>query len=205
MEILIKKPKIFLTADTHFGHRKIIGYCQRPFASVHDHDEALIANWNSRVKPKDTVYHLGDFAFLWYREKLSTYASRLQGHIIFIFGNHDRGKMEEYQQAFDKCYGHRHQRPVVDVKIDKEVYIMSHEPLLTWTGRAHQRVSFFGHVHSGPKKRFLCQQNSYDIGVDRNEFTPILLEDAVAKARSPEGKFNFLDVHDEATGKWRTC
>ena len=52
---------IFLTSDTHFNNDNIIKYCNRPFFNHKDMNEALIANWNSVVKPEDTVYHLGDF------------------------------------------------------------------------------------------------------------------------------------------------
>ncbi len=51
----------WFTADTHFGHTNVIRYCARPFDSVQAMDETLIENWNQVVRPKDTVYHLGDF------------------------------------------------------------------------------------------------------------------------------------------------
>ncbi len=54
---------IFFTSDTHFGHKDIIDYYKRPYASVEEMDAALEKNWNETVKPNDKVYHLGDFAF----------------------------------------------------------------------------------------------------------------------------------------------
>jgi calcineurin-like phosphoesterase family protein len=78
----------FFTADTHFGHGNIIRYCNRPFACVEEMDAALIARWNRRVGPADTVYHLGDFALgpkaLW-----PAYRRQLNGTIVFILGNPD--------------------------------------------------------------------------------------------------------------------
>ena len=60
--MLKRSDKIFFTADTHWGHRNIIRYCQRPFADVEEMNEALITNWNSTVGKDDIVFHLGDFA-----------------------------------------------------------------------------------------------------------------------------------------------
>ena len=38
--------KIWFTSDTHFFHDKIVEYSQRPFASVEEMNEELIARWN---------------------------------------------------------------------------------------------------------------------------------------------------------------
>ncbi len=38
---------VFFTSDTHFGHANIIGYCRRPFGSVQEMDDAMVANADS--------------------------------------------------------------------------------------------------------------------------------------------------------------
>lgn len=45
----------YFTADAHFGHENVIRFCSRPYATAAEMDEALIENWNSRVKGNDTV------------------------------------------------------------------------------------------------------------------------------------------------------
>ena len=54
---------IFFTSDLHFSHANIIKYCQRPFDSVAEMNDALIENWNARVQHDDIVYVLGDMFF----------------------------------------------------------------------------------------------------------------------------------------------
>ena len=41
--------KVFFTSDTHFKHANIIKFCERPFGSIEEMNEALIANWNRVV------------------------------------------------------------------------------------------------------------------------------------------------------------
>jgi len=79
----------WFTSDTHFGHRNIIRYCDRPFTDVNHMNEVLIRNWNERVAPDDTVYHLGDVALgPW--EEWNGILTRLNGLKVLVIGNHDR-------------------------------------------------------------------------------------------------------------------
>ena len=77
--------KHFIISDTHFNHKNIIRYCDRPFSSVGEMNECLIHNWNSVVSPGDNVWHLGDMGF----GDLTEFRHRLNGHIHLIQGNHD--------------------------------------------------------------------------------------------------------------------
>ena len=41
--------KIWFIADSHFSHKNVIDYCNRPFCSVEEMNSALIYNWNKIV------------------------------------------------------------------------------------------------------------------------------------------------------------
>lgn len=78
----------YFTSDTHYFHKNIIEYCNRPFNTVEDMNEYLIEQHNARVKPEDTLYHLGDFCFGGV-QKWNSILDRLQGKIVLVKGNHD--------------------------------------------------------------------------------------------------------------------
>lgn len=86
--------RYWFTSDTHFNHYNIINYCDRPFKSAEHMDREIIRKWNERVKPDDTVFHLGDFMFggsvsAGTKKKPREYLKQLNGKIIHIRGNHD--------------------------------------------------------------------------------------------------------------------
>lgn len=80
----------WFTADTHFGHARIIELCNRPFSSVEEMNEKLVDNWNGRVSDEDDVYILGDLALGKLVDSLE-YVKLLKGrHKYLIPGNHDK-------------------------------------------------------------------------------------------------------------------
>jgi calcineurin-like phosphoesterase family protein len=73
-------------ADLHLGHTNMA--TRRGFATVEEHDEHIIASWNSVVDKRDVTYILGDVTM----EKKASYAllDRLNGVKHVVLGNHDR-------------------------------------------------------------------------------------------------------------------
>ncbi len=61
-------------------------------------DNALIDNFNSRVKPGDTAYIIGDFAFADH----DPYLSKMNGDLHLVLGNHDHSKSGECCKALEK-------------------------------------------------------------------------------------------------------
>jgi|ERR1035437_3632685 calcineurin-like phosphoesterase family protein len=190
-----------LRIPTNFGHTNIIKYVHRPFSSSQEMDEALISNWNSVVKPGDTVFHLGDFALpdkklypseidqLDYTKKV---IESLNGNITIIFGSHDKHAYFHKKLFF----GYFSKNTIAEYKVDGVDLILSHCGMLAWERRTHHSIHFFGHVHSGPLHPFPCQNNSCDVGIDAWNFFPVSLEAALERARSSEGKLNLFDKYD---------
>jgi calcineurin-like phosphoesterase family protein len=96
----------FFTSDTHFGHKNIIKYSNRPFKDVDDMNWQIVNNWNKTVSPDDVVYHLGDVALGPWTE-WDNILTRLNGYKILVVGNHDRifkGEKKGMQDRFATLY-----------------------------------------------------------------------------------------------------
>lgn len=169
---------LFFTSDTHFGHKNVIKFCNRPFSNVEEMNETLIKNWNDTVGPEDTIFHLGDFAFggsqLW-----NDTLKRLNGHKILIIGNHDDKNLRQgYMQYFDSVLYQ------VKLLIEKRTVYLNHYPFLCYSGSYRTEETavwqLFGHLHSSLNSVGLdstrlqyCFPYQYDVGVDNNNFTPV--------------------------------
>jgi calcineurin-like phosphoesterase family protein len=81
----------WLISDTHFNHKKVQEYCNRPDGW----QELIISNWNKVIKKNDVVLHLGDFAF-GNKAGLYSITKQLNGIIFMIKGNHDRHSISWY-------------------------------------------------------------------------------------------------------------
>jgi calcineurin-like phosphoesterase family protein len=92
---------VWFSSDQHFGHESIINFCDRPFKTVEEMNEALIANWNKAVKPEDLCIFVGDVFFKCNTEQIKNILSRLNGNRkILVFGNHDRDRRRMMNLGF---------------------------------------------------------------------------------------------------------
>jgi calcineurin-like phosphoesterase family protein len=173
---------IWFTADTHFGHKNVIRYCERPFTSIQEMDEALIENWNNNVKPKDTIYHMGDF-ILAGQEKANDYFSSLNGKILLIPGGHDKRwiRQGEYRSKSDFPINilpalHTIKLAMPDQEKPKLV-VLCHYSMRVWDRSHYGSWHLFGHSHGN----LPSQKNSLDVGVDCWNFYPVSLDDVRRK------------------------
>ena len=153
---------IWFISDTHFGHRKIIEYCNRPFKDVGHMDEVMIANWNNKVGQNDIVYHLGDFALNKDPEK---YLRRLNGQKFLIRGNHD--KRPRVDHGWANIWDYR------ELRHEKQNIVLCHYAMRVWNKSHHGAIMLYGHSHGN----LPGTDQSLDVGVDCWNYSPTSLED----------------------------
>lgn len=79
-----------IASDLHLDHGSIIEYCDRPFESVNEMNNAIIDNWNQAVQPDERVLFLGDLVPFEDRDHVvQGWLNKLNGDFIFVRGNHD--------------------------------------------------------------------------------------------------------------------
>lgn len=160
----------FFTSDLHFGHANVIRYCNRPFNSAAEMNEALINNWNSVVSPNDTIYILGDVFFCQPSEAVEI-LSRLNGRKHLVYGNHDKQikSNRQVQQFFEVIHPDLYEK-----KIDEHFVTMCHYPMASWNKSFHGSFQLHGHIHG--KTPMNSQMRRYDVGVDANGYHPVKWE-----------------------------
>lgn len=156
--------RYFVISDTHFGHHKILQFEKefRPFASIEEHDDVLVDRWNSVVRKKDTVWHLGDVLFGAHSFR---HLARLNGIKRLVAGNHDVYGTARYLEHFTHVFGAAKVRGCILTHIpvhESQFYRFKH--------------NIHGHLHS--KKlddpRYIC------VSAEHTNLTPVLLDELLA-------------------------
>jgi calcineurin-like phosphoesterase family protein len=158
----------WFTSDTHFSHANIIEFCGRPFANVEEMDREMVARWNARVQPGDTVYHLGDFAFGPF-ENIAKFRVQLNGAVTLVRGNHDRSTPRMQQAGFARV------EAGMSLQIGDDRWIwLSHKPLQDLPENLD--FNMHGHVH----EKYARRGRHINVGVDVRGFAPATLEELLA-------------------------
>jgi len=174
---------IWLISDTHFRHEAMLGFTDhygnytRPgFANVNEVDELMFDNWNSVVKPNDTVWHLGDVLFGENKDDwLDQNFHKLNGKKNLVVGNHDNIKL--LSRYFNKVQ--------LQYQNDDFDFLCTHIPLhVSQTKRPRPGVrtawkdmpsftNVHGHIHSNPTPDgpYKC------VCVEKINYTPVHIEE----------------------------
>lgn len=163
----MSSPQVYAIGDTHFGHRKIVGFepTFRPFATIEEHDAELVRRWNATVKPTDIVWHLGDVVF---GRDAFKYLGQLNGRKRLIMGNHDTYPLHLYAEHFDRIQG----------AWEYDDCIMTHIPVHEGQLKRYE-FNIHGHLHSKslPDPHYIC------LSAEHTDLRPVLLRDAINRAR----------------------
>lgn len=157
--------RVFIISDTHFGHAKILEFQAhtRPFRDIGEHDEALVMRWNGVVRPKDTVWHLGDVLFG--RDSFAI-LGRLNGIKKLVMGNHDRYPSRLYLEHFNSVSG--------AVKFNG--CILTHVPVHPEQfGRYSANIH--GHLHS----KTLEDERYINVSADHIGLAPVPLDEIMER------------------------
>ena len=139
---------------------------------------------NERVKPEDTFIHVGDFCFKNSKGgklgegQLTTadeYASRMNGHKIFIKGSHDNN---------NSCNTKVH-RLILNLA---GLYIdIVHDPrdIIYEDERYYYPLHIIGHVHNAYRTKEVVSPSGkpslmINVGVDLNNFRPYSFDEVIA-------------------------
>lgn len=206
---------IWFTSDTHWNHKNIVrGVTSwefdpkkdagvqklRDFDTLEEHNEALIANFNSLIKEGDILYHLGDWSFGGH-ESIKRFRDRLNCKTIhLIFGNHDQ-HIEPIDSPYRACFNSTQYVKQISIKIDsmtsgrygKTTFFMSHYAHRVWNQSHHGVIHLYGHSHGS----LPGLGRSMDVGVDTNNLFPYHLDEIVAHMKNIP--IEVVDHHNQGT------
>lgn len=155
---------VLFLSDLHLDHKTICNF-RTQFSSVEEHNAIIKENYHKVVRPKDTVWFLGDVAFSSEAlEDLKTW----NGNKHIVLGNHDgsseakkRGyDIKDMLEVFSSIHGFTRQYN----------YWLSHCPI--HPDELRGRNTLYGHTHShlidDPRYMSVCMEHI--------DYTPISLE-----------------------------
>lgn len=184
---------LYLTADTHFGHANIIGYCDRPFRDLAAMDAALVDSWNDTVRPTDEVWHLGDVA-MGKLELTLDVVRRLHGRKFLVPGNHDRcwpghRKVGDWPVRYAE-FGFTLLPVTTTLSVAGHDAVVCHFPYvgdstegvryLEHRPRDEGRWLLHGHVHGAWRQR----DRMINVGADVWDYRPVALEEVEQLVRA---------------------
>ena len=169
----------FFIGDTHFGHKNIIRFDatkeHRPFDTIEEHDAEIVRRWNARVRPKDIVWHLGDFCFG--KAKLEI-ASQLHGDKRLIMGNHDHYPTADYLKYFFKVLGAVElggiiltHIPVHPAQLERYTHNIHGHTHTTRIGIGSVKTTPYGDKYQEADPRYIC------VSAEQINLTPISLDE----------------------------
>lgn len=153
---------------------------------IKEHDRELIWRWNEIVKEEDLVFILGDFSFLNAKDT-EEILKCLKGTKVLIEGNHDPLFLNNKyfdRSLFKEIISYK------EITYKGRSICLMHYPIMYFNHmdkpKDHCHIHLFGHLHG---RSLPIPINSYNVGVDINNYYPIHIDKAIEKALSNDGGF----------------
>ena len=147
----------YYISDLHLNHKNVTkegkNFDGRNFETIQGMHDYIERKWNAKVKNNDTVYILGDMVWILDEETLSMVA-RLKGHKVLIIGNHDNGALKDhrFKTLFDEVVPYKE---IVDnIKGVQYHLVLSHTPIMMWSGQHKGWIHLYGHLHNSEEWTF---------------------------------------------------
>jgi calcineurin-like phosphoesterase family protein len=112
------------------------------------------------VRPQDTVWHLGDFAFRCEPSRRERIFKRLNGRKHLVVGNHD--------DAATLSLDWESAQQIAEASILGQRVVLCHYAMRVWPRQAKGAIHLFGHSHA----RLGGTARSLDVGVDAWDYRP---------------------------------
>lgn len=161
----------FVISDTHFGHKNIAKYEDRP----KNHEDVIIKNWNSVVSKHSNILHLGD-VFLCPREEAQAWLNKLNGNKWLILGNHDTRSAKVYEEMGFHVIG----EPIYKEYNNYNI-VFSHHPLMHLP---KETFNVHGHIHSNALSYEQFPGQHINMSVEVINYTPVRLSSIHEKIAS---------------------
>lgn len=169
---------LYFWSDVHFNHVGILRHCSatRPYSTVTEMNEGIIARWNAVVKPEDTIHFLGDFGFKSRagNQSLEEIFARLNGHKHLTVGNHDEENVAVKRLPWESIEKLR------TIKSNGMRAEVCHYPLESWKKAHHGAIMLHGHCHGTLSHKM---NRRFDVGADVEQ-NPRTLESFWAEAQA---------------------
>jgi calcineurin-like phosphoesterase family protein len=160
-----KDRKVFITSDTHYGHKNI---CRgvtnwrlpdgsipidqtRDFKTIEQMNESIVSGINSVVGEDDVLIHLGDWSFGGF-ENIQKFRDRIVcKEVHLILGNHDhhiqnnRGECQELFASVTRS---------TTMSYKFKTFELFHYPIASWENLNRGVIHLHGHVHLPTNLRF---------------------------------------------------
>jgi calcineurin-like phosphoesterase family protein len=181
----------WFTSDWHLGHPNILAFDNRPWSTIRDHDQGIIENFNSVVKPGDMTYIVGDIflgAYGMNFGRIARVINSLNGKIGIIGGNHDIPLRRFKSANFD---GLDQFRAMVEDKLflfeprDKYLHIIDHPKYCIEVSHYPRRakdtrpqtmkplIRIHGHTHSPDVYSRYCGTHHLNVAVTAHNYKPV--------------------------------